>query len=160
MQSRNEVRRRPGARLATVRWRRRGVVGLLALGGGLSLVRAARLVEPTGPRPGAEIEPLLRFLRAAIPEQDGYLYVLPTAFGSDTGTAPRLRYELFPRRYDDVRTDVGVAAVRDLMSSEGLRYVVVPDARQYPEGSWVRQPPDWLQPIAFDASSYVLRRIG
>lgn len=150
----------PGARLAVVRWRRRGVVCLLALGGGLSLVRAARLLEPAGPRPGAEIERLLPFMRSAIPERDGYLYVLPTAFGSDTGTAPRLRYELFPRRYEDVRTDVDAAAARALMASEGLSYVVVPDARQYPEGSWVRQPPDWLQAIAFDATSYLLRLVG
>lgn len=137
-------------------WRRRGALGLLAVGGGLSLVRAARLIAPTGPRPGSELEPFLDFFRQTIPASAGYLYVLPTAFGSDTGAAQRLRYELYPRRYDKLRTDADAAAARVLMTTEGLAYVVVPDARLYAETSWLRQPPEWLSPIRLDTHTYVL----
>lgn len=137
-------------------WRRRGVLGVLGLWGLLSAVRLTRLFEPPEAAPGQELVPLLEFLRAAIPNDAAYLYVLPGDFGTDTGTAPRLRYELYPRRYDDVRASVDEASVRALMQTTGLRFVVVPDASQYVATSWLRQPRDWLRRIEFDADRYLL----
>ena len=101
---------------------------------------------------------MLDFLRQAIPPDAGYLFVIPGGFGSgsDTGAAPRLRYELAPRRYDDIRGDVDEAQAHHLLTSEGLRYVVVPDARLYPAESWLRQPRPWLRQLPLDANRYVL----
>ena len=43
------------------------------------------------------------------------------------------------------------------MRARNLTYVVVPDARQYSEGSWLRQPRDWLRRINFATNQYVLQ---
>jgi hypothetical protein len=141
-----------------VRWRRRAVLGVVGLWGIVAVARATRLVEPPEARPGPEVEPMLQFLRVTIPPDAGYLYVLPGAFaaGDDTGAAPRLRYELFPRTYDDVRLDVPETTVRDTMRARGLRYIVVPDAQQYPPDAWLRQPRDWLKRTQLSDDQYVL----
>ena len=91
----------------------------------VSLARLTRLVEPAEPPPGSELGPLLDFLRAEIPLADGYLFVLPGEFGTDTGVGKRLRYELYPRPYDDVRASQDEASIRQLMANEGLRFIVV-----------------------------------
>ena len=139
-------------------WRRRAVLGVLGAWAVVSLARLTRLVEPPEMPPGEAVVPLLAFYRANIPEQAGYLFVQPGEFGvgSDTGMGPRLRYELYPRTYDDVRASQDEAAVRALMRSEGLGYVVVPDATQYAASSWLRQPRDWLRRVEFDADRYLL----
>src|ERR671936_2106238 len=108
-----------------MRWRRRAVLGVLGLWGLVSLARLSRLVEPAEAPPGqAELAPALEFLRATIPREAGYLFVEPGEFGSDTGVGQRLRYELYPRTYDDVRASVEEGEVRQLMRAEGLRFVV------------------------------------
>jgi hypothetical protein len=140
--------------------RRRALLGVLGVWALVSLARLSRLVERPEPRPGQELLPLLEFLRATIPTDAGYLFVLPGEFGSDTGTAPRLRYELYPRAYDDVRASQDESNIRQVMRSGGLRFVVVADANQYPPTSWLRQPRDWLTRIDFDATRYVLEVIG
>ena len=86
--------------------------------------------------------------------------MLPGDFGTDTGTAPRLRYELYPRRYDDVRASADESSIRQLMQTTGLRFVVVPDASQYVATSWLRQPRDWLRRIDFDANRYLLEIVS
>jgi len=141
-------------------WTRRAALGALGLWGLVGLARLSRLVEPPEPPPGQELAPLLGFLRATIPLDAGYLLVLPGEFGSDTGTAPRLRYELYPRAYDDVRASQDEGSIRQLMRSGGLRFIVVPDASQYPPESWLRRPRDWLRRIEFDATRYVLEVIA
>ncbi|HEV7666671.1 MAG TPA: hypothetical protein VGQ62_24260 [Chloroflexota bacterium] len=143
-------------------WRRRAALGVLGVAVVVSVARVTLLVGPGEVPPGREIEPLLGQLRAAIPPDAGYLLVLPGEFGTDTGVAPRLRYELFPRRYDDVRASVDEGTIRQLMSREGLRFVVVPDAAQYDATSWLRQPRDWLRraPLDGNETSYVLEVIG
>ena len=80
---------------------------------------------------GAELASALDFFRASIPAGAGYLFVEPGAFGTDTGVGQRLRYELYPRTYDDVRADMDERDVQQLMRAEGLGFVVVPDASQY-----------------------------
>lgn len=137
-------------------WRRRAALGVLGLGGLISLVGLGRLVEPSAAPPGADAASALDFFRASIPATAGYLFVEPGAFGTDTGTGQRLRYELYPRIYDDVRLAVDEEQVRELMRSEGLDFVVVTDANQYPPTSWLRQPRDWLRRIELDANRYVL----
>jgi hypothetical protein len=137
-------------------WRRRAALGVFGMWGLVSLARLSRLIDPSDPPPGAELTAALDFFRTSIPATAGYLYVEPGPFGTDTGAGQRLRYELYPRAYDDVRTAVDEAAVRELMRGEGLSFVVVPDARQYPDGSWLRQPRDWLRRIELDANRYVL----
>jgi hypothetical protein len=144
-----------------MRWRRRAALGVLGLWGVLSLARLSRLVEPAEAPPGqAELAPALDFLRASIPPEAGYLFVEPGAFGSDTGVGQRLRYELYPRTYDDVRASVDEARVRELMRREGLSYIVVADASQYPPTSYVRQPREWLERIELDPARYVLRVVA
>ena len=145
-------------------WRRRAALGLLGVAVLVSAARLSLLIGPAEPPPGREIEPLLGSLRAAIPPQAGYLLVLPGEFGTDTGLAPRLRYELFPRRYDDVRASAAVdeQMIRKLLATQGLRFVVVADASQYEPSSWLRQPRDWLRRVPLDggAQAYLLEVIG
>jgi hypothetical protein len=141
-------------------WRRRTAFGVIGAWGLVSLARLARLVEPAETPPGAELGPLLDFVRAHIAPSDGYLFVLPGEFGTDTGVEKRLRYELYPRLYDDVRASQDEASIRQLMRSEGLRFIVVADARQYEPTSWLRQPRDWLKRIDFDAQRYLLEVVA
>ena len=143
-------------------WRRRAVVGVAGLWALVGLARLTRLVEPPEPRPGRQVESMLSFLRATIPPEAGYLYVLPLAFGSvgDSGAAPRLRYELYPRVYDDVRASADEDTVRQLMLARGLSFVVVPDASLYVAESWLRQPPAWLLRIDFSSDQYVLQVVA
>jgi hypothetical protein len=141
-------------------WRRRAALGVFGVWGLVSAARLTRLVEPPETPPGQELAPLLDFLRASIPLDAGYLYVLPGEFGSDTGTGPRLRYELYPRRYDDVRTAADEASVRQLMQTTSLRFVIVPDASQYRPTDWLRQPRDWLRRLDFDANRYLLEVVA
>jgi hypothetical protein len=136
-------------------WRRRAL-GVLGVWGLVSLARLSRLVEPPQAPPGQDAAPAFDFFRSSIPPNAGYLYVEPGAFGTDTGTGQRLRYELYPRTYDDVRASQDETAVRQLMRDEGLGFVVVPDAAQYAAESWLRQPRDWLQRMELDQNRYVL----
>ena len=103
---------------------------------------------------------MLDFLKVTIAPTDGYLFVLPGEFGTDTGVEKRLRYELYPRPYDDVRASQDEASVRQLMRSEELRFIVVADSRQYDPASWLRQPRDWLKRIDFDAQRYLLQVVA
>jgi hypothetical protein len=141
-------------------WRRRVALATFGLWGVVSVARLSRLVEPPEPPPGQELGPVLDFFRVQIPTDAGYLFVLPGEFGTDTGTGPRLRYELFPRTYDDVRASIGEAAIRQLLARGGLRFVVVPDATEYAPDSWLRQPRDWLRRTDFDPNRYVLEVLG
>lgn len=137
-------------------WTRRAALGVIGLAAVVCLARATRLVEPPEVPPGRETVASLDFLRATIPQTAGYLYVEPGAFGTDTGAGQRLRYELYPRTFDDVRDAQDELAVRDLMRAENLSFIVVPDAAQYAPTSWLRQPRSWLKRIELDADRYVL----
>ena len=139
-------------------WRRRAALGVLAVWGLVSLARLSLLVAPPEPRPGSEVAAALDFFRAGIPPDAGYLFVSPGEFGSDSGAGQRLRYELYPRTYDEVRAAQAQdeAAVRELMRTEGLGFVVVPTASQYAPTSWLRQPRPWLRRIELDQDRYVL----
>ncbi len=148
-----------GARLALM-WRRRAALGVLSAWGLVSLARLTRIIEPADTPPGAELAPLLDFLRAQIPPTDGYLFILPGEFGTDTGVGQRLRYELYPRAYDDVRASQDESSIRQLMQGERLRFIVVPDANQYPPTYWLRQPHDWLKRIDFDSARYLLEVVS
>jgi hypothetical protein len=144
-------------------WRRRAGFGVFGAWALVSLARLTRLFEPAEAPPGtAELGPMLDFLKSQILPSDGYLFVLPGEFGSgsDTGVEKRLRYELYPRPYDDVRASQDEASIRQLMRSEGLRFIVVADARQYDPTSWLRQPRDWLKRIDFDAQRYLLEVVA
>jgi hypothetical protein len=141
-------------------WRRRAALGVLGLWGALSLVRLSRLLEPAEAPPGEELRAMLEFLKSTIPPEAGYLFVEPGEFGSDTGVGQRLRYELYPRTYDDVRASVDEASVRQLMRREQLGYIVVADAEQYSATSYLRQPRDWLGRVELDARRYVLHVVG
>jgi hypothetical protein len=136
------------------------VLGVLGAWGLVSLARLSRLVEPPAPPPGGDVASALDFFRASIPADAGYLFVEPGQFGTDTGVGPRLRYELYPRAYDDVRADMDEADVQQLMRAEGLGFVVVPDASQYAPESWLRKERDWLHRIQLDADRYVLAIVG
>ena len=137
-------------------WRRRAALGVFGVWGLVSLARLSRLIEPADPPPGADLAAALDFFRASIPADAGYLFVEPGPFGTDTGDGQRLRYELYPRTYDDVRASVDEADVRQLMRNQGLAFVVVPDASQYAPTSWLREPRDWLRRLELDGNRYVL----
>jgi hypothetical protein len=137
-------------------WRRRIALIALAVWAVVSVVRLTRLVETPESPPGQESVSDLPFYRSTIPSQAGYLFVEPGAFGTDSGTGIRLRYELYPRVYDDTRASVDETTVRDLMQRQGLRFVIVPDASAYPSGHWLREPRDWLRRIELDGNRYVL----
>jgi hypothetical protein len=142
-------------------WRRRLGLGVLALWLVISVARLTRLAEPPEPPPGPEATPaVLDFFRATIPRGAGYLFVLPGEFGSDTGLGPRLRYELYPRQYDDVRASQDEGFVHELMAREGLRYIVVPDASAYPSDHWLRSARSWLRRVDLDANRYVLEVVS
>lgn len=137
-------------------WRRRAALGVLGVWGLVCLARLSRLTEPAEPPPGQDLVPLLDFFRATIPSDAGFLFIEPGEFGMDTGASQRLRYELYPRLFDNARASQDEADVRQLMAAEHLGYVVVPDANQYALTSWLRQPRDWLRRIELDSNSYVL----
>jgi hypothetical protein len=141
-------------------WRRRAVLGVIGLWVLVSVARLSLLVAPAERPPGGDLGPLLDFLRAQIPLNEGFLFVAPTEFGADTGVGQRLRYELYPRPYNDVRASQDEASIRQLMQAEGLAFIVVPDASQYPPSSWLRQPRDWLKRIDFDPNRYVLQVVS
>jgi hypothetical protein len=147
-------RRAPDGARVTVR--RALVIGVLGCWALVSIARLSRLVEPPPVPPGQELAPTFELFRDRIPSDAGYLFVLPGEFGQDTGDGPRLRYALYPRRYDDVRASEDVPSVRALMQREDLRFIVVPDARQYAPGSWLRQPQDWLRRIDLGPEQYLL----
>ena len=127
----------------------------------VAVARLTRLVEPPAQPPGQEGAALFPLLRTTLPASAGYLFVLPGEFGSDTGLGPRLRYELYPRVYDDVRASQDASTVHELMSREHLRYIVVPDATQYPASHWLRQLPPWLRKTQeFDPNRYVLEVVS
>jgi hypothetical protein len=140
-------------------WLRRLALVALVVWAGVAVVRLTRLVEPPETPPGQEAAAMLPFLRGTIPSQAGYLYVEPGEFGTDSGTGIRLRYELYPRVYDDTRASVDESSVRDLMRRQNLQYVVVVDASQYPADHWLRQPRDWLRRVELDPNRYVLEAI-
>jgi hypothetical protein len=141
-------------------WRRRAALGVIGIWGVVCLSRVTKLLEPAEVPPGQDAAPAFEFFRATIPSTAGYLFVDPGGFGSDTGMGQRLRYELYPRSYDDVRPSVDESHVRQLMLNEGLRFIVVPDASQYAPTFWLRQPRDWLQRIDLDANRFVLATVA
>src|SRR5690348_15243486 len=117
-------------------WRRRAALGVLGAWSLITLASISLLVAPPESTPGDEVAAALDFFRASIPPDAGYLFVSPGEFGSDTGAGQRLRYELYPRTYDEVRAAQDEASVRQLMRAEGLAFVVVPAASQYAPTSW------------------------
>jgi hypothetical protein len=129
---------------------------ILALWLALCVARLSRLVESPELPPGETAAPTFDFFRAQVPLDAVYLYVLPTEFGADTGLGPRLRYELYPRRYDDVRASLDEPSVRAVVARLGVRYVLVPAAAEYPSEHWTRAPRDWLRRIELDRDRYVL----
>ena len=137
-------------------WRQRLGVLLLAVWLVVCVARLSLLVAPADSPPGQEAAASFGFFRSQVPVDAGYLFVLPGEFGQDTGLGPRLRYELYPRVYDDVRASQDEQFVRDLMRRENLRYVVVPDAAQYPPTHWTRAARDWLTRTSLDDQRYVL----
>ena len=134
-----------------------GAVLVLGVWAVISLVHLLRVLGgPADPPPGQGLDDFIAFAERTIPSESGYLYVQPGEFGTDTGDGPRLRYELWPRRYDDVRAAEDEASVRDLLRREGLEYVVVPHASAYPPKHWVREPREWLRRVDLDGQRYVL----
>jgi hypothetical protein len=158
------MRKPPGPGVATqvrlaqpVARRQLGAAVVLGLWALISLVHLVRvLAGPADAPPGQGLDAFIAFAERSIPSDAGYLYVQPGEFGTDTGDGPRLRYELWPRRYDDVRASEDEGKIRDLLRREGLEYVVVPDASAYPPTHWVRQPRDWLRRVDLDGQQYVL----
>src|SRR5579862_5230492 len=141
-------------------WRRRAVLGVCGVWALVGVARLTRLVEPAESPPGQDAAAAFDFFRSSIPPDAGYLFVEPGEFGTDTGVGQRLRYELYPRTYDDVRASLDETDVRQLMTAEGLGFVVVPDATQYAPSSWLRQDRDWLRRIELDSNRYILAVVG
>jgi hypothetical protein len=130
--------------------------GVLALWTLVSLAHLTRLADRAEMPPGQDLLAFLAFAEQAIPTDAGYLYVQPGEFGADTGDGPRLRYELYPRRYEDVRASEDEVSVRELLRREGLGFIVVPDAATFPATHWLQQPRDWLRRLELDGKRYVL----
>ena len=140
-----------------MRSRTRGLaIGVLVLWAGLCLARLSLLVAPAPPAPGEYpgLERFLAFTEAVIPPDAGYLHVGPA--GLDTGIGPRLRYELYPRVYTGLPDEAGEAAAQTVIRAEGLRYVVVAQARSYPAQSWLRQERPWFRRLSLDEDDYLL----
>lgn len=138
-------------------FRQHGRLGfVLALWALLALARLSWLVAPPDPRPASSADQFITFAQMVIPSGAAYLYVQPGTFGEDTDVEPRLRYDLYPRVFDDVRLDQGQDAVRALAASESARYIVVPNAADYPADSWLRQDEPWFTRVSLDPARYVL----
>ncbi|MDQ3810478.1 MAG: hypothetical protein M3336_09325 [Chloroflexota bacterium] len=136
--------------------RQRLSLAVLAVWLAVSLARLSRLVEPPETPPGQDAADSFDFFRAHVPPEAAYLYVLPGQFGADTGLGPRLRYELYPRRYDDLRASLDEDAARALIRQARARYVVVPQASEYAAEHWTRAPREWLRRVELDAQRYLL----
>lgn len=140
-------------------WRRRGVITVVGLWAIVSVARLSHFIEPVTRPAGNEVAPVLDFFKAVIPPDANYLFVLPGEFGSDTPMGPRLRYELFPRLFGEVRLSAGEAAICRRIYDSNVRFIVVPDATEYPETAWVRQQRPWFRRIDLDGITYVLEII-
>lgn len=127
------------------------VVGLWLL---LSLARLSRLVEPPEPPPGELVRPFVAFARQTIPPGAGYLFLEPR--GPQRPEVPRLRYELYPRRFQNAPVDADEASVQALLAREGRRFIAVPAASLYPPGHWVRGSRPWFRRVELDPERYVL----
>jgi hypothetical protein len=136
-------------------WQRTAALVVVAVWAIVALARLTRLVEPAEVPIGEEVASFVAFAAQTIPADGGYLYVQPTEFGSDSGVAPRLRYELHPRRYEDIRASEDEAAARQVMARNRLRYVVVPQAHLLPPSHWARQAPGWSR-TDLSGDAYVL----
>ena len=141
--------------IATTRWRWLAAVAVLGAWACVSVGQLSRLWEPPLVAPGGAVVPSLDFFRAQIPADGAYLYVLP-GDGTDAGTGLRLRYELFPRAYENARVADSETSVRALMRYRGIRYIVVPNASAYPPTLWLRQGRPWYERVQLDALDYLL----
>jgi hypothetical protein len=144
------------SRSATSAWRTLAAVAVLGVWALVSVGQLSRLSEPAPVSPGAVVVPSLGFFRAQVPDDAAYLYVLSGDNGSDTGAGLRLRYELFPRFYENARVSDDEASVRTLMRNRGIRYIVVPYASAYPPTLWLRQERPWFRRVQLDRGDYVL----
>ncbi len=136
--------------------RRSALVLFVVAWSALSLVRLSRLVEPAEVPIGEIVRPFIPFALEVVPEGAAYVYVEPRAYGGETGVGPRLRYELYPRRYDDLSGLPDEASVRLLARRNGAQYIVVPDAALYPADYFLLQPRPWFRRVALDARRFVL----
>lgn len=127
------------------------VLGLWLL---LALARLTRLVEPPEPPPGELVRPFVAFAREAIPPGEGYLFLEPR--GPQRPEVPRLRYELYPRRFQNASVDADEATVQALLAREGRRFIAVPAASLYPPDHWVRGSRPWFRRLELDRERYVL----
>lgn len=130
--------------------------GALLIWALLAVARLSVVLEPPAALPGRVAEPFFAFARAIIPEDAAYLYV-QTDFAPERGISPRLRYELFPRRYVDVDMHVSLEEVRAILAREAIRYVVFPAPELFGPDHWVST---YLQPrgqrIPLDEERYIL----
>lgn len=131
-------------------------LALVAVWGVLGAARLSRLVGPPSPPPGQSYLPFIRFAEGLVPPAASYLYAQPTEFGGDTGVEPRIRYELFPRRYDDIRPHVTAEEALALVRREGAAFVLVPQADLFASGHWVRGQLPWFTRDVYRPSQYVL----
>lgn len=137
-------------------WRRFAALGVLALWGTVSLARLTLVAADPNDRIGTDVEPFLDFARAVIPPDGAYLYLDPVEFAVDRGEGPRLRYELYPRRYWDTNALSSPDAVRQLMERQGRNYIVVPAARTYYAYHWVHSPLPWTRRIELPGQGFIL----
>ncbi len=141
----------PGRAVPKVLWLATVVVWVV-LGG----ARVTRLPGPPETPVGERAAGIVPFAREVIPQDAAYLYVEPDASAPQSGLGPRLRYELYPRGYDDLAGSMDEEAVRRLARQNGARFIVVPDAGLYPAGSFLREARPWFRRVALDDSRYVL----
>ncbi len=122
----------------------------------VSVARLTKLIEAPEVPVGEDVRRFVTFAQAVIPEDAAYLYVEPRAYGTETGIGPRLRYELFPRRYDDISGPTSEQAVRDLARQDGARYILVPDASSLPADHFLLGSAPWFHRVQLDANRYVV----
>lgn len=115
----------------------------------LALLRLSALVEQPDAPPGKEIEPFLPAALAALPPDAKYLHPEPIRGVVDTGVAPRLRYELWPRDYENSGPTKDEREVRQEALQDGRSFLVVPNLSAYEEKHWIRQPRPWFRSMAY-----------
>ncbi len=146
-------------RRAFTRWQRRAAVAVIAVWAGVSLARVTLLVESPRLLTGEEVEPIAAFAQSVIPSDEKFLWVDTIEFGPERGTAPRLAYELYPRREFDIGGLKTEQEVKDTMREHGIRFVVVTYAPYY-GGHWITKNPSGFKRFELDPDRYVLELVS
>ncbi|MBI4494443.1 MAG: hypothetical protein HY690_16800 [Chloroflexi bacterium] len=125
--------------------------GVAALGSVVSPSAGSGATSESGR--AATFDSFVAFVQTQVPSTVAYLYQEPWG----AGRAHRLRYELYPRRYEELPSEAPEAEVRAFVRTRGIGYILVLDSSLYATGSWALEARPWFQRVELSPTSFVLK---